>query len=65
MKVELPCPEVDPFRRNVERYARKVEHAYFIRQFTGECRTTKTPISLRKWVLRYILIFVFSKSEIA
>ena len=48
MKVELPCPEVDPFHRNVERYARKVEHSYFIRQFTGECRTTKTPILLKK-----------------
>ena len=37
-KVEALSLEVEPFHRNVERYAQKVEHAHFIRQFTGECR---------------------------
>ena len=33
-KVEYPYQKVEPFHRNVERYAQKVEHAHFIRQFT-------------------------------
>ena len=38
MKVEGLSLEVEPFHRNVERYARKVERAYTIRQLTEECR---------------------------
>ena len=34
--VEGICLEVEPFLRNVERYAQKVEHTHFIRQFTWE-----------------------------
>ncbi len=40
-KVEYSYLKVESFHRNVERYAQNVEYAYFIHQFTGECRTAK------------------------